>query len=94
MVCSFYNNGVNRILIQTDSLEVIQMITSVYPNSILIRRIQRLLQDKDHCVLWHIPIETNDAVDRISKMVLVDLEGVQILAITHLKLIEILDGDK
>ncbi|MBA0871472.1 hypothetical protein Goshw_026242, partial [Gossypium schwendimanii] len=63
-------------------------------NSALIRRIQILLQDKDHWVLCHISREANHVVDQISKMAPTDLEGVQNLTTAPLELIEILDSDK
>ncbi|MBA0748699.1 hypothetical protein Gogos_002691, partial [Gossypium gossypioides] len=89
---------VNRILIQIDSLEAVQAIQGIIstnPNSTLIRRIQILLQDKDHWVLRHISREANHVVDQISKMAPTDLEGVQNLTTApNLELIEILDSDK
>ncbi|MBA0647793.1 hypothetical protein Goklo_015611, partial [Gossypium klotzschianum] len=64
-----------------------------------------LLQDRDlnkiliqtdnleHWVVRHVPREVNLVVDRIAKMVFVDLEGVNVLATTPTDLLEALESD-
>ncbi|MBA0779113.1 hypothetical protein Gotri_003394, partial [Gossypium trilobum] len=62
----------NRILIQTDSLEIVHANS----NSGLVRRIQQRLRNIEHWVVRHILREANLVVDQIVKMVSIDLDGV------------------
>ncbi|MBA0735760.1 hypothetical protein Gogos_019575, partial [Gossypium gossypioides] len=95
--------GVDRILIQTDSLKVVHTIQrKTVANLILalVRRILQLLQNTEHLVntehwvVRHIPREANHVADRIAKMVATDMEEVNVLAAAPIELIETLDSDK
>ncbi|MBA0723691.1 hypothetical protein Golax_004251 [Gossypium laxum] len=75
----------NKISIHTNSLEVVhalQRSVSANSNSALVRRIQQRLRNFEHWVVRHVPREANIITDRIAKMVVVDMEGVNVLAIT------------
>ncbi|MBA0808894.1 hypothetical protein Gohar_024595 [Gossypium harknessii] len=92
-----HNRKVDRILFQTDSLDVVQAIqkkTSKNQNSTLVRRILKLLQNKKRWVIRHILKEANHVDDLIIKMVYVDLKGLNVMEITPMELLEALDSDK
>ncbi|MBA0827917.1 hypothetical protein Goarm_012657, partial [Gossypium armourianum] len=58
--------GVDRILIQTDSSEVVQAIqgrNSESSSSALVRRVQKLLQNKEFWVVRHVSREVNYVAD-------------------------------
>ncbi|MBA0876273.1 hypothetical protein Goshw_011041 [Gossypium schwendimanii] len=75
----------NKISIHTNSLEdvhALQRSVSANSNSALVRRIQQRLRNFEHWVVRHVSREANIITDRIAKMVVVDMEGVNVLAIT------------
>ncbi|MBA0686747.1 hypothetical protein Goari_014333, partial [Gossypium aridum] len=52
------------------------------------------LRNFEHWVVRHVPREANLVVDRIANMVVVDMEGVNVLAIAPTDLLEALQSDK
>ncbi|MBA0715765.1 hypothetical protein Golax_014651, partial [Gossypium laxum] len=54
----------------------------------------RRLRNFEHWVVRHVPREANLVVDRIENMVVVDMEGVNVLAIAPTDLLEALQSDK
>lgn len=79
-------------MIHSDNREVVQAIRKdVYSSSIsaLVRRIQKLLQNKIHWVVSYAPRKVNQVVDKIIKMT-----STNVLITAPKDILEVLDSDK
>ncbi|MBA0832487.1 hypothetical protein Goarm_016876, partial [Gossypium armourianum] len=99
-----HNEALNRILTiaqRNSPLGILDGLTLLQDrglNKISIHtdrlKIQQRLRNFEHWVVRHVPREANLVVDRIANMVVVDMEGVNVLEIAPTDLLEALQSDK
>lgn len=87
----------DRLLIHTDSVEVVESLQTKNSNlsmSVLVKRIHQLLKDNKHWVVSHVPREANQIADQITKMVHGDSKGINVIEVVAPNLIDDIANDK
>ncbi|KAH1040076.1 hypothetical protein J1N35_041819 [Gossypium stocksii] len=91
------DQGLNSILIHTDSLEVVHVLqrcNTTSSSSAMVRRIQQKLRNFEHWEIRRVQREANVVVDRIAKRVFAKREGVNVLTFAPTNLLVFLKSDK
>ncbi|MBA0687168.1 hypothetical protein Goari_014723 [Gossypium aridum] len=87
--------GHNKVIIQSDSLEVVKAIQgSITSNSALIRQIQCILSQEGKWLLRYILREHNQVVDCLTKLALANKEELQTFDIPLVETLAPLEADK
>ncbi|MBA0873333.1 hypothetical protein Goshw_000925, partial [Gossypium schwendimanii] len=89
--------GYDKMIIQSDSLEVVKAIQRSFfnsSNSALIRRIQRILSQEGQWLLLYIPIEQNQVAGCLAKLTLVNKEELQVFDSPPMESLVFIDSDR
>ncbi|MBA0574202.1 hypothetical protein Golob_001431, partial [Gossypium lobatum] len=89
--------GYDKVIIQSDSLEVVKAIQRSFfnsSNSTLIRRIQRILSQEGQWLLVYIPREQNQVAGCLAKLTLVNKEELQVFDSPPMESLVFTDSDR